>query len=399
MGLFAGRQTQRLKQRLGQLLGAVHVELVAHLGVDALQNPVQFRPQRVAKGTDAIRVHRKADALHVRQHSGQRQFHFVMERSLGLFVQLCGQQFQKALQHARVRVGLAVEFRRYIVFGGQRCHRVAAGGGVEQIRRQLAVKLHRRSHAPRLQRAAEQRLCVKGPHGGGAVQQRGKAGILHRVDLLPLHSVPAAVGSLRHAAALLQHKGQGGGLHFGQRRGGGGGGSIPQRPPLGEFVHLQPGQKVRRRGGVPLLPDIVGGLSVDGRIGADGAQHEAQFRFVAVVRQIFPLLGLDRLVVKVVIHPLQAAEFLDEGQRGLFPDARHAGDVVGGVPHQAFHINELPGLHAVFFKDGGGVHHQRFLVGGQQHGGGVAHQLQAVPVAGGQQRGAARRGVGGGQCA
>ena len=399
MGLFAGRQAQRLKQRLGQLLGAVHVELVAHLGVDALQNPVQLRPQRIAESADAVRIHRKADALHVRQHPGQRQFHLIVERSLRLLVQLSGQQFQKTLQHAGVRVGLAVEFRRYIVLGGQRCHRVAAGGGVEQIRRQLAVKLHRRSNAARLQRAAEQRLCVKGPHGGGAVQQRGQAGVFHRVDLLPLHGVPAAAGGLRHAAALLQHKGQGGGLHFGQRRGGGDGGSIPQRPPLGEFVHLQPGQQVRRRGGVPLLPDIVCRLGVDGRIGADGAQHEAQFRFVAVVRQIFPLLGLDRLVVKVVIHPLQAAEFLDEGQRGLFPDARHAGDVVGGVPHQAFHINELPGLHAVFFNDGGGVHHQRFLVGGQQHGGGIAHQLQAVPVAGGQQRGAARRGVGGGQCA
>ncbi len=59
------------------------------------------------------------------------------------------------------------------------------------------------------------------------------------------------------------------------------------------------------------------------------------------------------------------------------------------VTHQAFYINELGRLNAVFFPDGGGVHGDGLLVGRQQNGRGIVHQLQAVPVAGRQQRGAA----------
>ena len=94
---------------------------------------------------------------------------------------------------------------------------------------------------------------------------------------------------------------------------------------------------------------------------------------------------------------MQAAEFLDQRQRGLFANARHAGDVVGAVAHQALDVDELRRFQAVFFADGGRVHRQRLAVGGQQHGGGGVHQLQAVAVAGRQQRRAALRFAGGGQ--
>ena len=78
-------------------------------------------------------------------------------------------------------------------------------------------------------------------------------------------------------------------------------------------------------------------------------------------------------------------------------DAGHAGDVVGSIAHQALDVDELRRLDAVFLADGGGVHGKGLLVGGQQNGGGIVHQLQTVPVAGGQQGGAARSLAGGGQ--
>ena len=87
----------------------------------------------------------------------------------------------------------------------------------------------------------------------------------------------------------------------------------------------------------------------------------------------------------MLVHALQAFEPAYQSQGRLFPHARHAGDVVGGVAHQAFHVDELARRDAVFFLHGGLVH----LYGdafaqrgaGQQHPGVRAHKLQAVAVA------------------
>ena len=105
-------------------------------------------------------------------------------------------------------------------------------------------------------------------------------------------------------------------------------------------------------------------------------------------QQIFPLTGLDERAVQMVVHAVQGAEVLDQGHGGLFADALHARNVVGGVAHQALHLDELLGLNAVLFVDGIQIHGLRFAAahgaGGQQHGGGLAHQLQAVAVSRGQ---------------
>ncbi len=99
----------------------------------------------------------------------------------------------------------------------------------------------------------------------------------------------------------------------------------------------------------------------------------------------------------MVVDGLQAAELLHQGQGGFLADARHAGNIVRRISHQALHVDELRRGHAVLFPDGGGVHRDGLLVGGQQNGSGVIHQLQAVPVAGGQQGGTALCFAGGGQ--
>ena len=162
-------------------------------------------------------------------------------------------------------------------------------------------------------------------------------------------------------------------------------------------MHLQIRQQLRGRRRVAGGAGVGGGVGLDGRVLADGAQHTAHLGLLPVGQQVFALLGLDGLVVDVCVDAVQAAEFLHQCQRRLFADARHAGDVVGRVAHQAFDLDQLGRGHAVFFADGSLVHRQRLAVGGQQHGGGVVHQLQAVPVAGGQQGRATAGLVGGGQ--
>ena len=99
----------------------------------------------------------------------------------------------------------------------------------------------------------------------------------------------------------------------------------------------------------------------------------------------------------MLIHALQTAELLHQGKGGLFANAGHAGNIIGSIAHQAFYFDQLRRGHAVFFLDGGGVHGQRFAVGGKQHRGGIVYQLQAVPVTGRQQGGAPCGPVSGGQ--
>ena len=162
-------------------------------------------------------------------------------------------------------------------------------------------------------------------------------------------------------------------------------------------MHFQPRKQMGRRGRVAGAADVGGGVRLDGGIGADGAQHPGQFRLVPVGQQLFALFGLDSLVLNVFVHTVQAAEPLYQSQRGLFANARHAGNIVRRIAHQALDVDELGRFHAVFFPDGVLVHGQSFFVGGQQHRGSGADQLQAVPVAGGQQCNTARSPVGGGQ--
>ena len=85
----------------------------------------------------------------------------------------------------------------------------------------------------------------------------------------------------------------------------------------------------------------------------------------------------------------QRAEFLHQSRGGLLADALDTRDVVRGVAHQALHLDELFGLDAVFFADSFQIHGDGLALaqsrGGQQNGGGLAHQLQAVPVSRGEE--------------
>ena len=80
---------------------------------------------------------------------------------------------------------------------------------------------------------------------------------------------------------------------------------------------------------------------------------------------------------------IQAAKLLNQADGSLFPDALHPGDVVAGVSHQGFDFNHLLGGYPVIFPDFFRGIGNLFLGFHQADGGGVADQLEAVPVPGG----------------
>ena len=251
-----------------------------------------------------------------------------------------------------------------------------------------------------LQRHVIQRLCIKHTqlHPGG-IQQRGQAVVIQQVNGIRLHGVPAAVLVLGQVISAFRRKGQQVGLHFRQRLcvGGNRCRGFIQPPAGGQLVHFQLSQQLGCGSRVPGSAAVELRRSFDGSILADGAQHVGKFGQLLVGFQLFPLFGFDGLVVQVLIHALQTAELLHQGKGGLFANAGHTGNIIGSIAHQAFYFDQLRRGHAVFFLDGGGVHGQRFAVGGKQHRGGIVYQLQAVPVTGRQQSGAPGGLVGGGQ--
>ena len=159
-------------------------------------------------------------------------------------------------------------------------------------------------------------LGVKGPDLGIAVQQGGQPVGVGQVDLAALHEIPAAVPGLgdilRGVKAALQQQRQGRRLHCLYRGGVGsrsGGGAALQPPAVDQLVHFQRGQQLRGGSRVTGAADIGAGVGLDGGIPADGAQHIGQISLVAVGGQLGALAGLDGLVLNVVVHALQAAEF------------------------------------------------------------------------------------------
>ena len=253
----------------------------------------------------------------------------------------------------------------------------------------------------------------------GIVQQAYKVGILQRVNGAVLHGIPALRLQHNVAGALLAHDGGAGGDQIGAGRSQRQGFQLCMcklnavlalrcsrdnagQPKAGnEGVDLQLLQKAHSLSLAAFahLVRTLGG--VNGRIGADGAQRVAQLGHFAAFEKVLPLLGLDALVVDVLVHTLQRTEVLHQRQSGLFTDAPHARDIIGGVAHQALDLNELLGFDAVFFADGIHIHGHSLAAaqhgGGQQYGGGVAYQLQAVAVSRGKEAVIPPGGTGGGQ--
>lgn len=93
----------------------------------------------------------------------------------------------------------------------------------------------------------------------------------------------------------------------------------------------------------------------------------------------------DGFVVQVLIHALQTAELLHPGQGQSFSPMPGTPGILSEASPIRLHFRSAGGGPRRIFPDGGGVHGQRFAVGGKQHRGGIVYQLQAVPSPGRQQ--------------
>ena len=86
------------------------------------------------------------------------------------------------------------------------------------------------------------------------------------------------------------------------------------------------------------------------------------------------------------IHSIQTAEFRQQLLGGLGSDTADAGNIVGGIPHQGFQVNQLLRLKTVFLPEPFlGIQGRRGLarLGNYQLDVDIfVNQLQRIPVAG-----------------
>ena len=415
-------QTHGVEQHLAQLLGAVGIKGgAAGLHVDAGQHLLQFLPQLYAELLNAVLVHQHAGAGHVGKHLCQRELDLVVQRVLAAGGDLGLHPGKQVGQPPGVRVIGAGKGGSGLVGGDQLADLILGGGGVQQIGGQLAVPDDAAAPAVGSHGLGVQGRSVEHIQRHiGVVQQPQQLSILQRVDGSILHGVPAFRLQYHVAGALLAGNG-GAGSHQIMPGGGQGQGSelcfrqlhslflnsgfrryAVQPEPGDQGVNLQLLQKPHGSGFVALAHGVGTLGGVDGGIGADGAQRVAQLGHGLIFQQVLPLLGFDALVVNVLVHALQRAEGLHQREGGLFADALHAGDVIRGIAHQALHLDELLRRKAVFFLNGVLVHHHGLAAshhgGSKQHGGALAHQLQAVPVSGGKEAVVLAGSAGSSQC-
>ena len=155
-------------------------------------------------------------------------------------------------------------------------------------------------------------------------------------------------------------------------------GSAVNDQPLGVEAHLEFGkhiaQGIKVGGAAPHCVDV----KFKRHVGADGGQLLGETNLLNVVAHVAPHGARDG--VGVAHHALNTLPPLDEFN-GLFrPHARAAGDIVGGVAHQAEQVNHLGGRGDVVFV-ANALHVQAFVFARIVDGDAVAHQLRQIFVA------------------
>ena len=131
-------------------------------------------------------------------------------------------------------------------------------------------------------------------------------------------------------------------------------------------------------------------VELDGRIGADGRDLAAQQRIVDMRAQVLAHLALDLIGMRNDF--VQAAVLRDERARLFGADARHAGDVVGGVALQAIKVGHERRRDAVIQVIHALGRHNRYIgqaLAGRDHVDVLGHELVHVAVTGHQQHVAA----------
>ena len=210
----------------------------------------------------------------------------------------------------------------------------------------------------------------------------------HADTRFPGKAQTAVTGQIQ--GALLQGLGQR--IHFRKPDKGHLGSRLPLDPGAAEPVAVNEPDKfqlleqVVEHGLVVGLFQSVHGGKVDGGLGDNGGQLVRKVGAFFPVFQLLPELGPDGAVGKVLVYPVQGAEFQQKVRGGFLPHTGHPGDIVGGIAHQGLQVDEASGFKAVFLPEfllvieggagltGPGDH--------QLHMDVFVNELQTVPVAG-----------------
>ena len=140
---------------------------------------------------------------------------------------------------------------------------------------------------------------------------------------------------------------------------------------LGKFQPQEQGVCLRTRRLDPVFRRVKG----QGRVGDDGSQPIGMTGGLLPRRQLLDGGGLGVDIRQLFINGFDAAIFLNKVHGGLFPHPRHAGDIVGGIPHEGLQIDHMDGVKAVLLPESLRGH---ILGGGLAHAGGHQLHLSAV---------------------
>ena len=128
------------------------------------------------------------------------------------------------------------------------------------------------------------------------------------------------------------------------------------------------------------------GFKINGCLRTNGGEVIGKVGIFPVRLQLFPELGADGFVFQIGINTIQRTEFQQQVCSCLGTNAGNTGNVIRGIAHQRFQINELFGLKPIFlFKFLPGIQGCRGLSGLGDHQFYMdifINKLQTVPVAG-----------------
>ena len=115
-------------------------------------------------------------------------------------------------------------------------------------------------------------------------------------------------------------------------------------------------------------------------VSVQGHEPAADAREIGVIDEVPPAFGLFDLR-RAGEQRIEVAPGVDQRRRGLDPDPRHAGNVIGRIARERLNVDDLFGGNAEFFDHLGGA--DLAHADGVQHDHALAHQLHEVLVAGG----------------
>ena len=437
LGLFHRGQSQLVKEDAAQLLGGVDVELLPRQRKDGCLGPLYPLGEHLSEADQRPPVHQHPFPLHLRQHWAEGQLDLLVQRPQVQLLQPLSQRLVEGPDKGAVgyqgahwgrRVGQGAEGPLLQIGGGlgellvvvghpQLLQLVAAVSRGQEIGRHFGVKDEVPGLDPLVQqgfpklldpmgRLADawgeelpQELVVAVQPAGEKQRRPGEA-----LTLLPLHAHGVQPGQSQHIH-LVQPPPQGKqllhplpALHHLALTGSGDRGRlcIPLSLGCGESVFidelgkLQPEEELVQGGPVRLPAQVCLRCELDGSVGADGGQIIGHAGHLLPLGQLFDHSRLGWGVSGHLdlrhgrVQQVDGSIPLDQGHGRLLPHPFHPGDVVAGIPHEGFQIDNVDGPEAVLLLKGlrghipgGGTAH----AGGHQlDGGGLCHQLEGVLV-------------------